>query len=486
MNNENKQITKRNKIIKVTALLGLFLLVFGVSYALFSVVLEGTKKNKITTGTLSLKITDIEGNEETEGYGINLDNAVPISAEEALNTVEPYEFIIENNGSIDAEYELYIETSDDTTLSASAIKYYLTRIDLTATAEVLSMSNMDSSKEAIEPTKEDETLGNLESFNITRILERVKTTKEAKTVYKLDMGTIPSKQKYKYSLKMWVAYAADNNAMDKTFEGKLKIYGNQTTKDSAYVVEKVDLTSYCDYLSTIPGYKIYAKRYSDNSIRFQGFGDLTNEMRNDIEYQKLLSNSIFTSQFLNDINTELAKDGIDPYDNFLTFIIDWENLTLSSDVETAINNIVDNAESYHQDYDVYIEDGIVRIPSQFGGDPTRLYISTTVHEIGMDAFRGNNYLTEVEFTENKEPMFNSLVSTGLTVYDGAFMQCPSLTKVHFLNNLKVLGKTSTSNNGSPFKYDTNAIIEIEAKKADVSFQESYAFKDVKEVKWLNG
>ena len=270
----------------------------------------------------------------------------------------------------------------------------------------------------------------------------------------------------------------------------MKIYGNQTSKDSAYVVEKLDLTSYCDYWSTTPGYKIYAKRYSDNSIRFQGFGDLTNEMSKDIEYQKLLSNSIYTSQLLDDINTELAKDGIDPYDNFVTFMLDMENLTLSSDVQTTINNIVDNIESYHQDFDVYIEDGIVRIPSKFfyegGGDPTKVYISTTVHEINVYAFRGNSYLTEVEFIENKEPTFNSLVSIGLTVYDGAFMQCPSLTKVHFLNNLEVLGKTSTSNNGSPFRYDTNAIIEIEAKKANVSFQESYAFKDVKEVKWLNG
>ena len=50
-NKENKNI-KKNKVLKLTALLGLFLLVFGISYALFSVVLEGTKKNKISTGTL--------------------------------------------------------------------------------------------------------------------------------------------------------------------------------------------------------------------------------------------------------------------------------------------------------------------------------------------------------------------------------------------------------------------------------------------------
>ena len=59
-NKENKNI-KKNKVLKLTALLGLFLLVFGVSYALFSVVLEGTKKNRITTANFGLILTDKNG-----------------------------------------------------------------------------------------------------------------------------------------------------------------------------------------------------------------------------------------------------------------------------------------------------------------------------------------------------------------------------------------------------------------------------------------
>ena len=97
MNNKENKNTRKNKIIKVTALLGLFLLVFGISYALFSVVLEGTKKNKISTGTLSLKLTDLEGNDEknmSEGtMAINLENAYPMSNEEGLEQTS-YEFKI--------------------------------------------------------------------------------------------------------------------------------------------------------------------------------------------------------------------------------------------------------------------------------------------------------------------------------------------------------------------------------------------------------
>lgn len=52
---------KKKKIIRVAGLLGLFLLVFGVSYALFSVVLNGTKRNKITTGNLDLRLIEVSG-----------------------------------------------------------------------------------------------------------------------------------------------------------------------------------------------------------------------------------------------------------------------------------------------------------------------------------------------------------------------------------------------------------------------------------------
>ena len=59
---EGKKNNKKKQIIKIAGLIGLFLLVFGLSFALFTVTLNGTKKNRITTGTLSLELLDKNGN----------------------------------------------------------------------------------------------------------------------------------------------------------------------------------------------------------------------------------------------------------------------------------------------------------------------------------------------------------------------------------------------------------------------------------------
>ena len=45
-----KKKYNRQQILKILGIIGLFLLVFGLSYALFTVTLNGTKKAKISTG----------------------------------------------------------------------------------------------------------------------------------------------------------------------------------------------------------------------------------------------------------------------------------------------------------------------------------------------------------------------------------------------------------------------------------------------------
>ena len=52
---ENNIKNKDKKVIKVIGLFGLFLLVFGLSYSLFQVTLNGIKKVKISSGKLELK-----------------------------------------------------------------------------------------------------------------------------------------------------------------------------------------------------------------------------------------------------------------------------------------------------------------------------------------------------------------------------------------------------------------------------------------------
>ncbi|MGN0973864.1 MAG: hypothetical protein ACI4OT_03910 [Bacilli bacterium] len=203
-NKEKKKVEIKNKIIKVTALLGLFLLVFGISYALFSVVLTGTKKNKITTGTLSLKLTDLEGNDEKdmpEGImAINLENAYPMTNEEGLE-LESYEFKVVNDGSIDAYYKLKIEALETTDLPVSTIRYNLVEDGETITIEPKLLSNTTTTKK--------------ESNN--------------NNLYQIDTDIIKVGEEKTYKLNLWIDYEAENEAMNKTFEGKLEIEGSQIT-----------------------------------------------------------------------------------------------------------------------------------------------------------------------------------------------------------------------------------------------------------------
>ena len=199
----DNKITLRTKIIQVTALLGLFLLVFGISYALFNVVLNGTKKNKIKTGTLSLKITDLYGNEETEGYGINLNNAYPMTNEEGMK-LESYEFKVVNNGTIDAYYKLNIKELTVTDLPAKTVRYNLIENGETVT---------------IEPRLLSET-----------VLTKASTNEN---LYQIDTDIIKVGEEKTYKLNIWIDYnATKEEASGKIFGANIELNVSQITKNA--------------------------------------------------------------------------------------------------------------------------------------------------------------------------------------------------------------------------------------------------------------
>ncbi len=191
---------KKSKIIKGVVLLGVFLLVFGVSYALFSVVLNGTKRNKITTANFGLSLTDINGFEEEEGYGINLENALPITDEEGLKT-EAYQFVVTNTGNIPASYKLKLVDDKENTLNDQYIKYNLVEENYLKTKE---------------NTHYRGGLYNTEPKLLNTLNNRV-----------LDEITILPGEKIEYTLNLWLDYDADNNAMNKEFSGKIMVDGTQ-------------------------------------------------------------------------------------------------------------------------------------------------------------------------------------------------------------------------------------------------------------------
>lgn len=211
--NDNKN--KRNKILKIAGLIGLFLLVFGISFALFTVTLNGTKKNRITTGSMSIKLTEMDGTlistpgndyKTSTSYMINLENQIPISDSEGKE-IEGYQYKLVNDGTVDARYKLYLKVPSSVTLDAQYIKFDL---------------EQDGEKVTFEP----ELLSSMESSTVTD------SDNDTFTLYKIDGDLINHSDDTTYKLRLWVDEDADNAAMDKEFIAWLYVDAQQKTSST--------------------------------------------------------------------------------------------------------------------------------------------------------------------------------------------------------------------------------------------------------------
>ena len=191
---------KNSKILKIIGAAGLFLIAFGLSYALFSVTLNGTKKAKISTGRLELQLLDKNNNpiyitdqNTTTSYEINLNNQAPISDEEGLNSTA-FEFKLKNSGNISAKYTIYLDDGalDDgeNRIDDKYIKYSLTKNGSNGVAEDLISIGANPNR-------------------------------------KLDSGAINNNAINTYTLKVWISKDADNDAIDKVFNVTLRVEGTQ-------------------------------------------------------------------------------------------------------------------------------------------------------------------------------------------------------------------------------------------------------------------
>ena len=232
---DNKK-NKRKKILRISGLIGLFLLVFGLSYALFTVTLNGTKKVKVKTGKLELQLLDANNNDITDannaGYVINLDNQVPVDDETGLGT-QAFEFKLKNNGSIDARYTIYLDDialeSGETRLPDSAVRYSLTK--------------------------------NGSSDNPQDL-----TTIGANPNRKLDEGIIKKDVTNTYTLKVWIDEEATNEAMDKVFAATLRVVGTQYVDKCPFEDGTMAATIYRDNellkLESVP----YVVNYENDNV----------------------------------------------------------------------------------------------------------------------------------------------------------------------------------------------------------------------------
>ena len=178
---KKENFLQRHKMSVFVAVSAVVMLI-GLSYAWLQLTLRGTKDLTLTAGTLSLVLDD-----SMEG-GVSMDSVVPVTDDEGKSQ-EGYTFTLENNGSIDSNYTIYL---DDLALDEGQTKM-----------------NDEFIKFSLTKEGQEETL----------LLSQ--TVVDGKKV--LDLGNIGAGSKYTYNLKMWISADATNEVMGTAFKGQLRI-----------------------------------------------------------------------------------------------------------------------------------------------------------------------------------------------------------------------------------------------------------------------
>lgn len=179
-----KMKEKRNKIFLIILLIVLIIVIIALSYAAFSYSKVGSE-NVITLGTLELTLH--------EGNTINLEDTYPLTDSEGL-ALSGYDFTLENTGTADVNYVIYLDnveiTSPDVKLDDKYLKYSLDKGSVKGNADYLNNLGADGS----------------------RIL---------------DQGTITSGEENSYVLRVWPTTEVDGDFGGQVWKGKLRITGDQ-------------------------------------------------------------------------------------------------------------------------------------------------------------------------------------------------------------------------------------------------------------------
>ena len=199
---------KKKKIIILSiAIIGLLLIVTGVTYSILSFRVEGNEVNIVKAGILKI---DINENEP-----ITLLETYPISTDKGMEG-EPYSFTISNTGDIDAIYRIYL---DD--------------VELDAGIERLSDSSIRYSL-----TKDGKYLTNTVADLLSQRENRI-----------IDNGAIYPGETFNYELKMWIDENVGNEEQGKAFKGKIRIEGEQLVNDTCFTVSNNAITGYSNTCS---------------------------------------------------------------------------------------------------------------------------------------------------------------------------------------------------------------------------------------------
>jgi len=196
------KLNKKHKIILIViGILIITSITIGISYAYWQLTHKQTKNNEVAAGCFEVTF------EET-GSDIVLTNTFPITDEEGLQKV-PYKFKIKNTCTIDAQYNITLNSFGTTNLMAdSSIKY----------AFGLSKKDKLTYEKKILTTASENT--NTSNINLNDLIKS----------YIIGSGYLRVGEEKEFSLYLWMDENVGNEQMNKTFSAKIYITNIATNK----------------------------------------------------------------------------------------------------------------------------------------------------------------------------------------------------------------------------------------------------------------
>ncbi len=228
MKGKNK---KRNIkiLLAVLVIIGIIMIMLGVTYAVFTYTKLGTTSNVITTGTLKFSYTENTG----VGRGISLSNALPVTDKKGKSYTESgqvFDFTITgtNTSSKAIPYEITARLNKNSTLDKNVVKVYLT--DIT-----------NDEKEVLEPTIYGDLLQT--SIDVGENTE--------KTLYQTTVDSNTNNYEKKYRLRIWIDENTDFSGIEQEDGSMVYPYNNKTFTVTVNVYSQDNIVMNRDYSESI-------------------------------------------------------------------------------------------------------------------------------------------------------------------------------------------------------------------------------------------
>ena len=191
----NPKITKKHAIVLVVALIALFIIIVGGSYAFFTNTVRG-KEYVVYSGTLAVSY-------EKKTNVVNLNNTKPMTNTEGLATTA-YSFDVKNTGTIEEKYQVRLEEDTNNTLPLEYVKISVYKNDT----------------ELLKPTKLSELSTNLV----------------------IGEGELDSLDSDNYKVRLWVDINTSNDMVGKEFKARVVIDSMQDVEEGFAVNTKPVIT----------------------------------------------------------------------------------------------------------------------------------------------------------------------------------------------------------------------------------------------------